>query len=407
MKKNIGVIMGGFSTERHISVESGRNVYEKLASSNQYNPIPIFLTGDPKNLRFFVLPINVLLKDNADDIHTLLLSKQECLEKNDPLFQIRKKALNITEKYGEQLPLLREILIDQLPEIVDFVFIALHGHPGEDGTLQSILNRIGIPYNGSDVQTSKLAMNKHMTNKVLHETGIYVAKQILIKKQEWEDDNSVILKKILAAITYPLIAKPVDEGCSSGVVKIKDEEALLQYATDIFSQFSKLHKPEFIVEELIHKKDAHHFLEISCGLLTQYKQDGELEYEIFPPSETLAGGEVLSLEEKFLAGEGQNITPARFDPNKDISSAILEKVQQDIKKAATILGIEGYARIDAFVKIYPDKSVKTYIIEPNTLPGLTPATCIFHQCILHGYTPLDFIHKIIGFGYNKFNRNKI
>ncbi len=397
--------MGGFSTERHISLESGRNVYEKLASSDKYTPIPIFLSGDTNNLRFFILPINILLKDNADDIHKHI-SKQSCVEHDGTLYQLRKNALRITEKYGKKLPLIREILIAQLPEIVDFVFIALHGHPGEDGTLQSMLNKLDIPYNGSDVLASKLAMNKHMTNKVLHENNIHVAKQILIKEQEWKENNSAILKSILGIITYPLIAKPVDEGCSSGVVKIEDERALVQYATNIFSQFSKLFKTEFIVEELIHKKDGLHFLEVSCGLLTHYDQDGDIGYEIFPPSETLAEGEILSLEEKFLAGEGQNITPARFDHDKDVSSKILEKVQQDIKKVAIILGIEGYARIDAFVRINPDKNIETYIIEPNTLPGLTPATCIFHQSILHGYKPIDFIHKIIELGDSKFKKNK-
>lgn len=65
---------------------------------------------------------------------------------------------------------------------------------------------------------------------------------------------------------------------------------------------------------MIEKKDAKYFLEITGGLLTHFKEDGSIEYEIFEPSEALAGGEVLSLEEKFLAGEGQNITPARYTP---------------------------------------------------------------------------------------------
>lgn len=405
MKKNIGVIMGGFSTERHISVESGRNVYEKLASSDQYSPIPVFLTGNSDNLKLFILPINILLKDNADDIHALL-SKQSTFIQGDQLSRIRKNALSITERYGEQLPLIREIALDQLPEIVEFVFIALHGHPGEDGTLQSILDRLNMPYNGSGVQASQLSMNKYMTNKVLCENGISVPKQMLIKKNDWEKGHYSILKNIATLITYPLIAKPIDEGCSSGVLKINDEKALLEYAKDIFSKISKLYKTEFLVEELIDKKNAHHFLEISCGLLTHYNENEEIDYEMFPPSETLSERDILSLEEKFLAGEGQNITPARFDNDKNISSKILETVQAEIKKVAIILGIEGYARIDAFARIYSDKSIDIYIIEPNTLPGLTPATCIFHQCILHGYKPIDFIHKIIEFGYDKFYRGK-
>ena len=67
-KKKIAVILGGVSSERHISVESGRNIYEKLASSKKYQPVPIFLTGSLENHELFVLPVNILLKDNADDI---------------------------------------------------------------------------------------------------------------------------------------------------------------------------------------------------------------------------------------------------------------------------------------------------------------------------------------------------
>jgi D-alanine-D-alanine ligase len=68
LKKKVAVILGGYSSERHISVESGRNIYEKLASSEKYAPIPVFLTGNSANHELYKIPINVLLKDNADDI---------------------------------------------------------------------------------------------------------------------------------------------------------------------------------------------------------------------------------------------------------------------------------------------------------------------------------------------------
>jgi UDP-N-acetylmuramate--alanine ligase len=126
-------------------------------------------------------------------------------------------------------------------------------------------------------------------------------------------------------------------------------------------------------------------------------------YEIFNPSEALSSGEVLSLEEKFLAGEGQNITPARFGKNSDEFEIISKKVKADLLKVAQILNIQGYARIDAFVRIYPDLKVETIIIEVNSLPGMTPATCIFHQTAINGYKPYDFIDKIIEFSTNEPN----
>ena len=157
----------------------------------------------------------------------------------------------------------------------------------------------------------------------------------------------------------------------------------------------------FLVEALVAQGDAAQLLEITGGLLTHLDAQGERAYEVFAPSEVLAAGEVLSLEEKFLAGEGQNITPARFHVDPVANQQISDQVKQDLHKVARLLHIEGYARIDAFVKIYSASHVETWIIEVNTLPGMTPATCIFHQCALHDYTPLAFIQAIIQYGLQK------
>ena len=109
----------------------------------------------------------------------------------------------------------------------------------------------------------------------------------------------------------------------------------------------------------------------------------------------------MSLEEKFLAGEGQNITPARFNTENSLKNKLIsEQVRKDLEMVAKILNIEGYARIDAFVKIYPNK-IETLIIEVNSLPGMTPATCIFHQVAINGYKPYDFIDAILSFGIER------
>ncbi len=140
------------------------------------------------------------------------------------------------------------------------------------------------------------------------------------------------------------------------------------------------------------------------GLLTHWNGSDEPEYEIFEPSEALASGEVLSLEEKFLAGEGQNITPARFSKDPQIQTIISQQVRDTLKKTARILNIEGYARIDAFVRIFEDNRAETVIIEVNSLPGMTPATCIFHQTAINGYKPYQFIDAILEFGTKRSGR---
>jgi len=136
-------------------------------------------------------------------------------------------------------------------------------------------------------------------------------------------------------------------------------------------------------------------------LLTKYAPDGTVSYEVFEASEALAEGEVLSLEEKFLAGEGQNITPARYASDPERRQKISDKVKEDLKRVAQILQIEGYARIDAFVRVLENDEVETIIIEVNSLPGMTPATCIFHQTAINGYKPYDFIDRILQFGIER------
>ena len=132
----------------------------------------------------------------------------------------------------------------------------------------------------------------------------------------------------------------------------------------------------------------------------------KISYEIFEPSEVLSGGAVLSLEEKFLAGEGQNITPARFSADKKEMKIISSFVRKEFEKAAKILNIEGYARIDAFVRIFERNRTEVVFVEVNSLPGMTPATCIFHQAAIAGYKPFEFIDHILEYGFLKARKNK-
>jgi D-alanine-D-alanine ligase len=102
-----------------------------------------------------------------------------------------------------------------------------------------------------------------------------------------------------------------------------------------------------------------------------------------------------------LAGEGQNITPARFGKTAHEYEVISAKVKADLEKAAKVLNVQGYCRIDAFVRISENLDVETIVIEVNSLPGMTPATCIFHQAAINGYKPYNFIDSILEFGFKR------
>jgi D-alanine-D-alanine ligase len=160
-------------------------------------------------------------------------------------------------------------------------------------------------------------------------------------------------------------------------------------------------KNELLIEQFIDSKGAIRFLEVTGGLVTHINHLGETEYEMFEPSESLAESEILSLEEKFLAGQGQNITPARYSKNATEQQRISKEVRNTLEKVAKALDVTGYCRIDAFVRIMDDGRVDTIIIEINSLPGMTPATCIYHQAAINGYKPFEFIAEILKFGENR------
>jgi D-alanine-D-alanine ligase len=423
-RTKVAVIMGGYSSERHISVESGRNIYEKLSSSVKYEPVPVFLTGSAQEHRLYVLPINVMLKDNADDIREKIEYAEAGHGLHPILQHIRREAETITSTYaGQPTAQPRRISFEELAELVDEVFIALHGRPGEDGALQRELEQYGLPYNGSGVASSSITINKFETNKRLREAGLRVAEHRMANRLEWEADAESFYRSLETQFPYPFIAKPADDGCSSAVKKIKSRAELAAFCQLIFrnqeeleaTAASTLHlgfkeefpqKDAFLVETLIERDGAKHFLEITGGLLTHWRPDGTYDVEVFEASEALATGEVLSLEEKFLAGEGQNITPARYAADVQERQRISEEVKSELRRVAEVLTIQGYARIDAFVRVRETGAVEVIIIEVNSLPGMTPATCIFHQTALNGYTPYDFIDQILEFGKERAGRSR-
>lgn len=416
-KIKVAVILGGYSSERHISVESGRNIYEKLASSEKYAPIPVFLTGDHDNHLMYKLPINLLLKDNADDIK----EKINHYKVHPIIHQIIKECNTVTEKYSSASNLEAPQLLtySDLAKQVKQVFIALHGRPGEDGSVQEKLEAVGLTYNGSDKSSSEITIDKYRTNEILMKNGFLVAKHMLISADDWKKNRDSIKTTLANDYKYPFIAKPVDDGCSSAVKKIKSFEEFEAFATLMFRASEELDlkaaetlhikpKEEFpiktviLVEELISKNGAKHFLEITGGMLTKLNAKGELEYEVFEASEALAEGDILSLEEKFLAGQGQNITPARYAKDAKERQLISDQVKQALGGAAKALNVQGYCRIDAFVRVFDGPRAEVIFIEVNSLPGMTPATCIYHQAAINHYKPYEFIDRILDFGQKRF-----
>ncbi len=343
-KTIVAVIFGGASHEREISLESGRNVIYKLPLDT-YQVLPIFLS---EQLTLHMVTHEQLVLNSTQEI-------QACLEKS------------------------QRWTLEDLQNNVDFVFIALHGGHGEDGSLQGALEMLQIPYNGSGVLASALCMDKYKTTQFLKSCGFNTPRNVLVPLQEQHSDFSVP--------PFPLIIKPHNDGCSVGVHKVEND-AQLQAAITLLKNNGFEYA---LIEEFIQG------MELTVGVL------GNSNVQALPPSATIATQSILSIEEKFLPGAGENQTPA------PLSAASLELVQREIENIYKAIGCSGYARLDCFYqseKISPTGKECVVLLEVNSLPGLTPATVIFHQAAEVGMSPGDFLHKIIELGFEKHGKPK-
>lgn len=353
-KLRIGVLLGGPSREREISLESGRNVIYKL-SPHTYTVTPLFV-------------------DQQNSLYTI---------SNAQL------VLNSTKEIAEQCTQEQQISWNSLKECFDFVFIALHGGVGENGCVQGMLEMLDVPYNGSSVLASALCMDKYKTAQLLKATGFDTPKQLLISKKAWQAHQADLLHEIGTTITAPYIVKPSDDGCSILVQKVS-EKSELEHAIDmIFAQG----KSSVLIEEYLTG------MELTVGVI------GNDIAQALPPSQVVASSDILSIEEKFLPGAGENQTPA------PLPATALQFVQKTMKQAYKELDCKGYARIDCFYQSAtesPTGKERVIILEVNTLPGMTPATCIFHQAAEVGMKPMEFIDRIIKYGLEEHsNQEKI
>lgn len=332
-KLRVAVVMGGMSSEKEISLESGRNIYFNL-NPQRYEGVAIFLDGQG---RFWEIPLQLLVQNTT---------------------------LDITERLEGEA---RRIEYEGLESVADFVYIGLHGKYGEDGCLQGLLELLGIPYTGSGVMASAIGMDKHMQRQLLAAAGIKVPRYLAVPDEEWREKEQEVLERVEDTLGFPCVVKPTREGCSTGLSVVREAGKMESAMKEALRWDNTA-----LVEELLRG------MEVTCGVL------GNREPAALVPTETLRHGDFLTVEEKFLPGEGENITPAR------LPEEVIRKVQQVMVDAYKVLGLKVYARLDGFVV-----DGEVIITEANTLPGMTPSTCIFHQAAEAGMSPMDFVDRII------------
>ena len=244
---------------------------------------------------------------------------------------------------------------DDLPRLVqdassiDVALIILHGRLGEDGTIQGFLESLGIPYQGSGVLGSAVAMNKIVSKRLYEQEGLPVAPYLIADRNEPPDPRSIV-----AQLGLPVVIKPEHEGSSIGLSIVRREDALLEGLEKAWAYDRRC-----LVEKYIAG------IEVTGGVL------GNDELTALPLVEIIPGEqfEFFDYEAKYTPGATKEICPARLSPE-------LTRMAQDLAlRAHRALCCRGYSRTDMIVD---HSAEKIYVLETNTIPGMTQ-TSLFPQ----------------------------
>lgn len=256
----------------------------------------------------------------------------------------------------------------------DIVFLGLHGGKGEDGSIQGFLRVLGVPYTGSGVAASALAMDKTRANQIFLQSGQKVAPFFEVEKLGYTNSPEETVIKLMS-LGFPQFLKPVEGGSSVSTYKITNQEQLSRQLALIFESDSKVMSQSFLAGT-----------EVSCGVLERYR-NGKLERIALPATEIVPGGEFFDFESKYKQGGSREITPAR------ISKQEMTRVQELAIDAHTSLGCRGYSRSDFIIV-----GGEPHILETNTLPGMTETSLIPQQAKAAGITMEEVFADLIEVG---------
>jgi len=296
-KKKIGVMMGGLSREREISLKTGKAILKAL-TEKEYTACPI---------------------DVGQDIaETLVKKKIEC------------------------------------------AFIALHGRFGEDGTIQGMLELMRIPYTGSGVLASALALHKIMAKKIFLCEKIPTPPFEVVQRQDIGKDP---LRNI--SLPLPLVVKPAREGSTIGVSIARTEEELVPALKE-----AGKYDEEILVEEFMKGK------EITVGILEDIP---------LPVIEIVPKSGFYDYHSKYTKGETQYIIPARIPREKYLYA------QEMSLKAFQALGCSGCVRVD----LMTDENGNPFVIDVNTMPGMTETSLIPKAANYVGIAFEDLVERIL------------
>ncbi len=229
----------------------------------------------------------------------------------------------------------------------DVAFLALHGKGGEDGAVQGALELLGIPYTGSGILGSALAMDKHRSKVVYESLGLKTAPSLYLESRMGA--SCVSPERIVDELGLPVVVKPSGDGSSVGITIVKEKEALPKALEDAFAVGSCVLVEKFIAGT-----------EITVSVI------GGAVLRVLPAIEIVPKNEFYDYESKYAAKGSEHIIPARIDAD------VMAAASGAAIKAHEGLNCFGMSRTDMIV----DEQNDIWIIETNTIPGMTPTSLL-------------------------------
>lgn len=343
----IVVLAGGISTEREVSLVTGKGVCDALRK-NGHKAVLLdlfFGYGEEGASLDDIFERESLISDTIHDINITDpdIDKIKKLRKGDSNSLLGSNVLNICR-------------------MADIVFMALHGADGENGKLQATFDILGIKYTGSGSMGSALAMDKLISKKILKESGVPVPKGFTVTKKDRESNFP----------DFPCVVKPCCGGSSVGVSIANNKE-----------EYMKALETAFRYEDLILVEDYIKGREFSAGVV-----DGKA----YPVIEIIPKQGFYDYKTKYQPGMADDVCPAQ------ISEELSDQLKEYAKAVYHVLGLKAYARIDFLV----DADGGIYCLEANTLPGMTPTSLLPQEVKADNISYEELCEKIVSVSMEKY-----
>ena len=338
----IVVLAGGISTEREVSLISGKGVYNALRErGHQVVLVDVYLGYDGDGVE----DVFNIQKDWADNISSFGPGTPDINE----FKKLRK---------GESKNFFGPGVLEICGQ-ADIVFLALHGANGEDGRIQATLELMGIPFTGTDYLSSAICMDKALTRDMFEAHGIPHAKGYSIENGEPLKD-----------MEYPQVVKVNTGGSSVGVYIVNDEKEMQAALEE-----SKKYDSRVVIEQFIKGR------EFTCGVLAG---------KALPLVEIAPKEGFYDFANKYQPGQTKEQCPALLSEEKT------KEIQQIAEKVYKVLRLRAYCRIDFMM----DEAGNVYCLEANTLPGMTPTSLLPQEAQAVGIGYGELCEKIIEISRN-------